>query len=146
MDIWIYVLISAVVVTLLVLFQRGTFKLSMMRGNTLLSSSATSKAIAELSAEEEKLQHERLMKSPRYRILHEALTNEVKRIESMSAEEARKKIPHGESERIVANSTFNIVIRLRTDFSATATDVEVMVYPKRFLGSLVALEKWIYLK
>lgn len=147
MEVLIYILIVSGVVVLLFFYQKWTSKQNLIGSNTLLQSDATTKAIDSISREEEKEQEARLMQNKRYRILHEILMNEVKTIEALSSDQAREKLPNGQSERIITHPDFPVVIRLNTDLrSSVSGAVKVTVYPKRILGILLAAEKWVYLK
>lgn len=147
MDTLVFILIIIGIVVLLFFYQRWTSKQNLIGGNSLLQSKATTAAINQLQQEEEKQQEMRLMGNKRYRILNEILISEVNTIEAMTLDQAREKLPSGQSERAISHPAFTVVVRLNTDImSSSSASVKVTVYPKRFLGILVAAEKWIYLK
>jgi hypothetical protein len=141
---------ALVIIGFIVLLYFGTkwhAKQSLLNGNPFAGSATGTKLVQNIQQEELKAREERLMRNSRYKILKGFLNEEVSRIQSMTLEVAREKIPNGTSQRIVENPSFNVVIKLYADLKYNSSaSVKVTVYPKRILGFISSLEEWVEIK
>lgn len=138
-----FIILTIVLLAVFFFFTRKDMsRRALLKGSFLKQSEDNDKITDQARTEDANLQHQRLMGNKRYQMLYGYVEAEVKRIKAMGLDEAKKNIPHGTSEKIIQVNDQKIVISLNADFPA----IKVNVYPKRFLGSLMGAEEWVYLK